>query len=353
MHCTRRQAIKSGAVVGAVALAGCTGGGDNGDAGGDGDGNGDGSGSNSNNDGGSNNGSGLKSLNVANIEGATFAPFMISKEQGLFEEHGVSVESRTFVNPSDMYKAVQLGELDFAYATSPFPVARAYNSGQDVSLLKPDMESHFFMTGKTKYESIEDLEGQKVGNLPPGSSTHFGWSVAIEEMFGEEFTDFLNVVGMGPGSMATSVQQGDLEAATLWPPFTVEMTAKDKFHIIEPLKSTYEEATGHSPRFAVGAAKDSYLSENRDAISSFYDAIEEAAGMIAEDPSIMVDVGYIDVFGLESDAEIEILKERLSGMYPTDYDREAFRSDLAFQYQKGVELGQIDTAPGEDIYEFI
>ena len=292
-------------------------------------------------------------LKVANIEGATLAPFMVSEEQGLFEEHGVSVESQTFVNPSDMYKAVQIGEIEFAYATSPFPVARAYNSGQDVSILKPDMESNFFMTGRTEYGSVEDLQGEKVGNLPPGSSTHFGWSVAIEAMFGEAFMDFLDVVGMGPSSMAASVQKGEIEAATLWPPFTVKLMANDDFHIIEPLKDVYEEGTGHSPRFAVGAAQNSYLSEKRDAIRSFYDAIAEAAEMIAENPDIMVDVGYVEIFGLESDQEVEILKQELSGMYPTDYDSEAFKSDLSFQYEKGVELEQIDESPGDDIYEFI
>ena len=330
MHITRRKAMRSGAVIGGAGLAGCTGGG-NGSGGGD--------------DG--------ELLKVANIEGATLAPFMVSEEQGLFEEHGVSVESQTFVNPSDMYKAVQIGEIEFAYATSPFPVARAYNSGQDVSILKPDMESNFFMTGRTEYGSVEDLQGEKVGNLPPGSSTHFGWSVAIEAMFGEAFMDFLDVVGMGPSSMAASVQKGEIEAATLWPPFTVKLMANDDFHIIEPLKDVYEEGTGHSPRFAVGAAQNSYLSEKRDAIRSFYDAIAEAAEMIAENPDIMVDVGYVEIFGLESDQEVEILKQELSGMYPTDYDSEAFKSDLSFQYEKGVELEQIDESPGDDIYEFI
>jgi ABC-type nitrate/sulfonate/bicarbonate transport system substrate-binding protein len=350
MRITRRQAIQSGVLAVTIGLAGCTGDGGGGDGTDGGDGGGGGGDGGSDGDDGDDS---IESLNVANIEGATLAPFMVSEERGLFEEHGVSVESQTFVNPSDMYKAVQLGEIDFAYATSPFPVARAYNSGQDVSLLRPDMESNFFMTGKAEYESIEDLRDEKVGNLPPGSSTHFGWSVAIQAMFGEAFTEFVDVVGMGPSSMAASVQEGEIEAATLWPPFTVRLMAQDEFHIIEPLKDVYEEGTGHSPRFAVGAAQNSYLSEKREAIRGFYDAIAEAAGMIADDPNIMVDVGYVDIFGLDSDEEIEILKQELSGMYPTEYDSEAFKSDLEFQYEKGVELDQIDEVPGDDIYEFI
>jgi len=350
MRLTRRRAITSGVALGTVGLAGCSG---DGTDGGDGSDGGDGT------DGGGGGGDGgtteesIETLDVANIEGATLAPFMVSQERGLFEERGIEIEAQTFVNPSDMYNAVQIGELDFAYATSPFPVARGYNAGQEISLLKPDMASNFFMVGKAEYDSIADLRGERVGNLPPGSSTHFGWSVAIDAMFDESFSDFFEIVAMGPSSMAASIQNGEIEAATLWPPFTVELMASDDYHIIAPLEDVYKEGTGHNPRFAVGAARNPYLSEKGEAIQSFYDAIAEAAGMIEDNPDIMVDVGYVDIFGLETDRQIELLKQELSGMYPTEYDQASFRSDLSFQFEEGVARDQLDEVPGDDIYDFI
>lgn len=223
----RRNLLKRiGAGVTAIGLAGCTGTGE-GD-GGDGDG-GDGNG-----------GGATATASPEPVETGVVVPhfglwdttigFLVGQEQGFFADEGLTTSKIDVTGGGGNVRTVVSGDADIGLATGITALFAAFREGTDVRIVSNEINrsSDLFWYSKadSKYDSLDNLEGAKVGFSSPGSSTNM---VALSAVEGVEGAEAVSVGG--PPDANAALEGGEVDLAWSVPPFFLSGVEAGEYQI--------------------------------------------------------------------------------------------------------------------------
>jgi NitT/TauT family transport system substrate-binding protein len=155
----------------------------------------------------------------------TVAPIWVALEQGIFERHGLAVET-VAMSPAAVSQALTAGSLDLA--TSGGSAISAYVGGATDLVFVAGLvnKAHFKVLSRPELASMEELRGKTIGSSTAGS----GASMALFETlrrFGLEPNRDVQISYLREQpNIASGLLSGAVDAGVLAPPFTDQVEAQ-------------------------------------------------------------------------------------------------------------------------------
>lgn len=137
----------------------------------------------------------------------------IAEDQGMWEEHGIEINTPSFTNGPLQIQALGTGDLDFGYIGPGAFWLPA--SGQAKIVAMNTLGQADRVVGQPGIESMEDLRGKKVA-IPEGTSGDMILTLALEEAGMTK--DDIEVVPMEPAAIVAALSSGQVDGAGFWYP---------------------------------------------------------------------------------------------------------------------------------------
>ena len=330
---TRRNVLETTAAIGGGTLAGCLGeGNDEGENGADADG-GD--------------GAEAQPIQFAGPQGAAITiPTRLVRDEGFAAGRGLDLELEMMPAPS-IQQAIAAEEVE----SGTFPViagARLANEERDVRLVGPVCQSFnsIVVREDAGVDDLEDLQDVTLGSMPRTSApwTHFAVLATLE---GHDPDDFDTRFGP-PATLFGAIQQGDLDAMIGVEPFSSRLLATDDFEEPYVFTDRWEELTGTRMPLVEVATYQGTIDEKPEAVRGLTEAMFDAGAHVSENPRQVIE-GYAEELGLETDAESDLVEERIGDIYPDEFDEE-LRESGAEIVSRANEEGLVDGDPAETLF---
>jgi ABC-type nitrate/sulfonate/bicarbonate transport system substrate-binding protein len=149
----------------------------------------------------------------------------VAQDARLFDAENLRVESRVFASGREGLLATIAGQLD-ATAVYSTPVVLAAMNGEDVvaitTLHRADGLTGLAVSREANIQTPADLRGKRIG-LTPGTSSQLSLDVLLADA-GLDFSDIRAVPGQ-PRDLIVALEQGRLDAASLWVPSLLTATS--------------------------------------------------------------------------------------------------------------------------------
>ncbi|MDH5547675.1 MAG: ABC transporter substrate-binding protein [Gammaproteobacteria bacterium] len=224
------------------------------------------------------------------------APVVIADKQGLFAKEGVEVEITSFTSGPILHQALAAGQLDMAYIGAP-PVYHWYSRGLKSQILAKVNygQAAVIVRKDSGITSLKDLRGKKIAGVKKGS----GMDVLLRgyvlgEAAGLEADKDVRVIPMPPGNMGPSVENGVVDAAFIWEPFTSQYELRGTTKVIFDMN----EAVPGYPWYVVMAPPE-VLKEKRAAITKVLRAHNKAIEFLNSAPDAGNDI-IAEAFKMET-----------------------------------------------------
>jgi len=145
---------------------------------------------------------------------AAFVPLYLSKQNKLFEKHGVNVELVQFTQGGDALDAVAAGQMPLGGAAEPTTLIRAART--DIKVLAIYGQSGTYIKFVGKPGLTDPKQAKKLG-IVPGSVSEF----STEQMLSKLGIDpkSVELVKAGPPEFPALLARGDVDGYFLWEPW--------------------------------------------------------------------------------------------------------------------------------------
>lgn len=348
----RRKFLKTATVAGLTGLAGCSGGSSDGGDGSDGSDGSDGG------DGGGDQSQStetpvvkdeLEEIEFAFLEGASAGIVtQIMLREGVDSEHNLHVNFKK-MGLNEAQNAFFRGQVETS-AIGPIPLARANaKSGVDVQIAAPVIRNHHSILVKpdSPYETVEDLVGKRIASFPRQSSSYNSYALIASEM-GYDWEEDFNLTLTSTINILNLFDRGDVEAATHFEPFVTRWVAPNKARPMVEVRDLYEEAFGRPQQFASIAVQSEIIENEPSRVIKLHRAYMDTLKLIREDTDRVID-RFSDAYGLESDQQIELAKERIPKIYLPRWDDEVINSGKA-DIEASIENGLLTEDAPTDVF---
>jgi ABC-type nitrate/sulfonate/bicarbonate transport system substrate-binding protein len=199
----------------------------------------------------------------------TVAPIWVALDQGIFERHGLAVET-VAMSPAAVSQALTAGSLDLA--TSGGSAISAYVGGATDLVFIAGLinKAHFKVLSRPEITRMEELRGKTIGSSTAGS----GASMALFETlrrFGLEPNRDVQISYLREQpSIASGLLSGAVDAGVLAPPFTDQVEAQGARVLVDMRQFNVELAGTNL------TTTRSFLARERDVARRFVMAYAEA-----------------------------------------------------------------------------
>ena len=248
----------------------------------------------------------LKTIKVNEVTRSVFyAPQYVAINNGYFKEKGMEIELSTGQGADAVMTAVLSNQCDIGFA-GPEASIYVYNEGKEdhtqvfAQMTKRDGS---FLVSRTATDNFswQDLKGKTIIPGRKGGVPYMTLEYVIKKNGLNPQTDMTLDDSIKFDLMAGAFTSGNADYVTLFEP-TASLTEKEgKGYIV----ASVGEAAGEIP-YTAYFAKKSYLSENKDLVQRFTDAIYEAQIWTKEHSSEEIAEAIKDFF---PDTETELLAE--------------------------------------------
>ena len=250
--------------------------------------------------------SNLKTIQLNEVTRSVFyAPQYVAINNGYFEKRGINIELTTGQGADAVMTAVLSNQCDIGFA-GPEASIYVYNEGKEdhtqvfAQMTKKD-GSFLIARNDTENFSWQDLKGKTVIPGRKGGVPYMTLEYVLRQNGIDPETDVVLDDSIKFDLMAGAFTSGNADYVTLFEP-TASLTEKEgKGYIV----ASVGEAAGEIP-YTAYFAKKSYLSENKDLVQRFTDAIYEAQIWTKEHSSEEIAEAIKDFF---PDTETELLAE--------------------------------------------
>jgi taurine transport system substrate-binding protein len=221
---------------------------------------------------------------------------------------GWDIEWRVFNSGTEVIAAMASGDIKGAELGSS-PVAIAASQGVDLQMFMlsyaiGDAES-LIAHNDSGIASVADLKGKRVA-VPVGSTAHYSLMGAIAHA-GLTEAD-VQIISMPPDQIAAAWDQGNIDAAFIWPPVQSKLLESGK-----RIVSAGETAEWGYPTFNTWVVDKEFAAENKEAMVAFAKTMDAANAAYLADKSAWTPenasvMAIADITGAGADQIPEILE---------------------------------------------
>lgn len=216
-----------------------------------------------------------------------------------------------YVDPDVENQFFIQGKADVDVGLDPVAVAIFRNEGYDVSTYYHYQPNYACLVAKSKYDSPEQLIGEKVGNTGADSGTTQSLAVTLSKFFDLSLTTDFVPVEAAPQALVELLKSGEIEAAGLYEPYTsraiVEGDAKCLTGLVGDI---WKRETGGTVSYTSFVAFNDWLDENTELALAVTEAMTDAVAWLKDDPSRIQEDEFSDILGAEP-AILERLEEQI------------------------------------------
>jgi NitT/TauT family transport system substrate-binding protein len=203
---------------------------------------------------------------------ASYAPFFLAAEKGLYKKHGVDVEVVQFGRGGEAVDAIATGQIQLAASSEVTTIGQLQQN--------PDLRATLVYEESGKYLKV--VTGKNITD--PSQIKKMGIVPGLSELSAIKFLQSKNIdkaqvkfVSAGPPEIPALMQKGDIDGYILWEPWPakgVELGGK----ILEST-GDYNWSYVH---WLITSNK--WLTANQDTAGKVAKAIDEAAQLTESDP---------------------------------------------------------------------
>jgi NitT/TauT family transport system substrate-binding protein len=212
---------------------------------------------------------------------------------GIFQRHGLDVESIYTSGSGETLQPVIAGSVDLGIAVGTLGAIAAYAKGAPVRIVGAQATGaadYWYAKASSPIRSLKDTDGRTIAFSTNGSSTH---SVVLA--FIKEFGLTAKPTATGnPSSTLTAVMTDQVDVGWASPPFGLREMSEDKIRLIARATDA-SLVRGRTIRVIVANAQ--ALAQRADAIARFMQAYRESIDyMYGGDPQVIKD--YAEFVGV-------------------------------------------------------
>ena len=205
---------------------------------------------------------------------------------GIFQRHGLDVESIYTSGSGETLQPVIAGSVDLGIAVGTLGAIAAYAKGAPVRIVGAQATGaadYWYAKASSPIRSLKDTGGRTIAFSTNGSSTH---SVVLA--FIKEFGLTAKPTATGnPSSTLTAVMTDQVDVGWASPPFGLREMNEDKIRLIARATDA-SIVRGSTIRVIVANAQ--ALAQRADAVSRFMQAYRESIDyMYGDDPGVIKD----------------------------------------------------------------
>ncbi len=277
--------------------------------------------------------------------GATGFLTHVMTQRKINEKYNLELELVS-ADPAAAERAVLFKQVDAGL----FPIlsaARANSEGQAVTLFGPLLWNHNYglTFADRPYTRLADLRGKKIATLDPISSTYQSTLVLAKEQ-GLDFEKDFKVVTSPPPAVIAFLLRGDVEGIIHFEPNIGNLLTTGKYKVFFEENAEWKRLTGQNMFFVGLAAFDTWLKANGDVARRLVQAVLKTAQTIRADATVFQQ--YADFLGLDSPAKVKAAQERMTSIYPTEWNRTT-ADNAESLVRRAIELKILEKAPGRRV----
>jgi len=352
---SRRRFIAGSGAVGIAGLAGCNSGG--GDSGGD-DSSGDSSGDSDGTDGGSDGtttgttGDDLTSVRIQLPEGTIHYPmYEAATDAGVFEEEGIDL-TVDYAPFSAQVQSLTSDEVD-VNMVSMMPYVSNYIRGEDLVTFGWNgcLQSinALYTRADSDYQSIADLEGQRIGVWTWGSSTVQAFQAVVAEESGLRLRQDFETTTAAPPALLGLLEDGEVDGVINVSGLTITMESQpDTYRRLSQLNQMWRERAGHTLPLTAWFTYSDWYENNTDAAAGLLRGGEKATEHWREN-TVSILEEYGETASIDTQAKIDVVDQWAN-------DGQVFRAGVSNSYRDAtwqfIELMEsydfVDEVPSQD-----
>lgn len=228
----------------------------------------------------------LTHLNVASIDVDGTIPLLIAEDEGIFEKHGLEVESTLSPAFDGTLASVMNGQADIGFAASP-PMIRAMVKGAPIravaqtAAIDPAETQAAVIATDPALKSPLDLIGKKVAVSSLNDLASIGIRISVAAAGGNP--DDVQFVELPGAQRLPALTEGRVDAAIFIGASAVAALKTDGVHLM----FQYTEGLPDGSPLDVYFSKSDYIDNNSDVLQRFRDAMDEATTFANENPEIV------------------------------------------------------------------
>ena len=288
------------------------------------------------------------------VEGGTTGILTtVMKEQGIDTKHGIDLQPKYFTSPPNVQQQLMFNDdIPTAYMGS-IVATRMHAEGQQPQLVGPYMLNHTYVLAQADgpVQEPADLAGAKVSFASTAADAWLKFVVLLEEAHGVA-PDELEFVQSAPPAALSLLERGEVDAILSFEPLVTIAETKFDFDTIFVPREAWEEQESLPLTTVDLAWVKPWYDANPDAGVGLAKALKESQVYIQENMSTVIEQNA-DSFGFETQEQIDLGKERLTEIYPTEWNRDDFVESELEMVKRAKSLGLIEPEPTEDIFNWV
>lgn len=285
--------------------------------------------------------------------GTTGILVTVMQSEGIDRKYGIDLQPEFFTSPPAVQQQLLLNDdIPTAYMGSIL-ATRVYAEGQRPQLVGPYMLNHTYVLAQADgpVQEPEDLAGKRVSFASTAADAWLKFVVMLESAHGVH-PDELEFVQTAPPAALSILERGEVDAILSFEPLVTIAQTKFDFDIIFVPREAWEREE-NLPLTTVDLAwVESWYNENPEAGRSLALALRESQQFIQDNMDAVIEE-HSESFGFETQEQIDLGKERLTEIYPTDWNRDEFIESESEMVRRARSLGLIDVEPTDAIYNWV
>lgn len=285
--------------------------------------------------------------------GTTGILVTVMQSEGIDRKHGIDLQPQFFTSPPAVQQQLLLNDdIPTAYMGAIL-ATRVYAEGQRPQLVGPYMLNHTYVLAQADgpVQEPADLAGKKVSFASTAADAWLKFVVMLESAHGVH-PDELEFVQTAPPAALSILERGEVDAILSFEPLVTIAQTKFDFDIIFVPREAWEREE-RLPLTTVDLAwVQDWYDANPDAGRSLAMALRESQQFIQANMDAVIEE-HSESFGFQTQEQIDLGKERLTEIYPTEWNRDEFIQSESEMVRRARELGLIDVEPTDAIYNWV
>ncbi|GAA0285002.1 ABC transporter substrate-binding protein [Halobacterium noricense] len=285
--------------------------------------------------------------------GTTGVITSVVENQGFDADHGIDLDLKQFTDPPQVQNQLALSDdVPTGYMGSII-ATRMHAENNPMKLVGPYMYYHAYVLARSDsdIDGPSDLAGKRISYGNEAADAWLKFAVLLAETHGIT-PDQYEFVQSAPPAALPLLDRGEVDAILSFEPILTKGLTQYDFDVVFSPRDAWRE-TEDLPLTTVDlAVTQSWYENNADTTSDLAATLLDAQRHLSENIDSVIE-NNPSTFGFESDAAINLGKERMDQIYPTEWNEDSFVESELRMVEKANELGMIDAAPTEDIFEWV